>query len=228
MVLAVAARRARSGTEREGRVVEIVGPPGAGKTTLLQALRRSRPDIHVPHRRRARYVAWFIATGLASTPIPLARPAASRLGWRERMIMVHLGALHHLVPRPATRHSVTLFDQGPVFMLTRLHGCAIHELASVRVQRWWAMQLARWASTVDTVIRLDAPDTVLMERIRTRAKWHVTKGQSESDAREFLRAVRKTSDVILSRLSGGGVRVAEFDTSQLDVPALAERLREHV
>jgi predicted ATPase len=228
MVLAVAARSARSGTEREGRVVEIVGPPGAGKTTLLEALRRSRPDIHVPHRRRARYVAWFIATGLVSTPIPVARPAAARLGWRERMIMVHLGALHHLVQASTTRHSVTLFDQGPVFMLTRLHGCAIHELTSTRIQRWWAMHLGRWASTVDTVIRLDAPDTVLMERIRARAKWHVIKSQPEADAREFLRAFRRTSDVILSRLSGGGVRVATFDTSQLDVPALAQRLQEYV
>jgi predicted ATPase len=228
MVLAVAAGSARSAAAREGRVVEIVGPPGAGKTTVLEALRRSRSDIHVPHRRRARYVAWFIATGLVSTPIPVARPAAARLGWRERMIMVHLGALHHLVQASTTRHSVTLFDQGPVFMLTRLHGCAIHELTSTRIQRWWAMHLGRWASTVDTVIRLDAPDTVLMERIRARAKWHVIKSQPEADAREFLRAFRRTSDVILSRLSGGGVRVATFDTSQLDVPALAQRLQEYV
>jgi hypothetical protein len=204
---------------RTDRVVEIVGPPGAGKTTLRDALRLTSPDVHVPDLRRPGYLAWFAATALTSTPLPLAPAHPCRLRWRERMIMIHLGALTHVAP--PSRAVVTVYDQGPVFMLTRLHACGFDHITAGNVRRWWDATLGRWASILDTVIYLDAPESVLVQRIRTRAKWHLTKDRSESEAYEFLRTFRRTSRLILSRL---GVRVLEFDTSQHPVTAIVPGL----
>jgi hypothetical protein len=219
---------ARSAAERPGRgapVVEIAGPAGAGKTTLLEALSRAHPHIRAVVRLwTARYLASFAVTAMASTPLPVRQYGRYRWGWREMMIMIHLGTLHHLVPRSADAR-VTVFDQGPVFMLTRLYGAGVERMGDERVRRWWKEMIAQWASTVDTVVRLDAPDTVLMPRIRGRDKWHVTKAMSEQEAYEFLGRSRSACDAILARL--GCVhrpRLIEFDTSTLSIGEIADIL----
>jgi len=211
--------------ERSAQVVEIAGPAGAGKTTLFEALSRASPNIRaVASLRTMSYLASFAATALASTPLHLRRYARHSLGWRERMIMIHAGALHHMVPR-TSQARLTLFDQGPVFMLTRLYGSGVERIEDERVRRWWAAMITRWASTVDKVIRLDAPDAVLVQRIRVREKWHVTKEKSEQDTYEFLRSFRRACDATLSRLGClTGPRLVEFDTSTLSVNEIAEQL----
>lgn len=226
MGVTLADRRAGGRPEQGARVVEIAGPAGAGKTTLLEALGRASPNIRIVARLRTLgYLPWFTASALGSTPLPVRRSGTYRPGWREMMIMVHLGALHHLMERSSERRIVTVFDQGPVFMLTRLYGSGVEGTEDARVRRWWSATIARWASAVDRVIRLDAPDTVLVQRIRKREKWHVTKAQSERDAYEFLRRFRRSSDVILSRLGCvNSPRLVEIDTSQLGVNEIVETL----
>lgn len=138
---------------------------------------------------------------------------------------MHLGALHHMVPRRAEGTIVTVFDQGPVFMLTRLYASGVEAIEDERVRRWWDAMIQRWAATVDKVIWLDAPDTELVQRIRTREKWHLTKEQSEQDAYEFLRRFRSTAEVILLRLGCvTGPRLVEFDTSRLGVNEIVDTL----
>lgn len=218
----------RGGRSPEGgvRVVEIAGPAGAGKTALLEALSQASPNIRpVARLRRMAYLGWLAATALGSTPLQVRRAGVCGLGRREMMMMMHLGALHHMVPRRSGGRIVTVFDQGPVFMLSRLYGSGVEDIEDERVQRWWRVMVRRWACVVDKVIWLDGPDTVLVQRIRTREKWHLTKEQSEQDAYEFLRRFRRTAEVILSRLGCvNGPRLVEFDTSRLGVNEIVDTL----
>jgi hypothetical protein len=229
MGITLAAGRAGEQPRRR-RVVEIAGPAGAGKSTLLDALGHLSPSLRVVRRLWSPgYLARFTVCALGGTPLRVRRLGPAGLSWREMMIVAHLGALPHLVPRGGGGPRVTVFDQGPVFMLTRLYGAGVEEIADRRVRRWWAATLARWTAAVDAVIRLDAPDPVLVERIRSRAKWHVTKGQSELEAADFLRRSRRASEAIGSRLGlVPGPRLLEFDTSRLGVSEIAAALADEL
>ena len=234
-------------------IVELVGPAGAGKSTLTQALnwRSSRvlPIVH-PCYRNIGQAPFFARNSLLALPTlaalaaqhhPLmvgtwkrsganAIPAFRDGDWlsrREIAWMVILTGWHTVLRRQGSvGKDVVVLDQGPVYLLTELHAFGSRVLASRPAKEWWARMYEQWADTLDLVIRLDADDEVLAQRIRARVQCHIVKDESDEKISEFLGQFRTAYDTVISRLlaSSRRLRILRLDTGEESLDETANRI----
>jgi shikimate kinase len=192
--------------------VELVGPPGAGKSSVFLALLARAENVRVPPVLLTREYAPLLATNVPAILATLIRRGATRRITRERLrSMAYLRALPGLVERrPPGEGSVLVFDQGPLYLLSEA------QLIDHRLARWRQETLDRWASLLDAVVWLDAPDAVLVGRIDGRSKWHRLKGQPAETAIDVLAEARAVYEGMISRLDArdDGPTILRFDTSR--------------
>lgn len=209
-------------------VVEIIGPAGAGKTTLLQALgqrhRKIQPGIRIS---KIRQVPFFINNTFALLPAFLHQYPHSR--WfdrRETRSMIYLKAWLHALRNQTSHHdTVTILDHGPIYLLARLREFGPEFTASQHFQEWWTNLLEQWTDTLDIVIWLDAPDTVLLERIRARDRWHAVKDKGEPEAYEFLTGYRRALEQIIAEsVTEHQVTLLRFDTYRESVEQIVDKV----
>lgn len=104
-----------------------------------------------------------------------------------------------------------VFDQGPLFLLKQLSADAGPHDAIERRRRRLA---SVWGRTLDLALVLDAPDDVLLERIRCRDKGHQLRDEPDGPARVALASERRHIERLLGELGGeGAVRIQRVDTS---------------
>lgn len=212
-------------------VVELAGPAGAGKTTLLQALCQRSHKILIseqPQLRKIGQIPFFLGNAIVLLPTLFRLWQTS--GWlakSEITRVVRLRGWHRLWERQVPNGgTVVVLDQGPVYTLATLHGFGPESLRSRSLDRWWNSTLEQWASILDIVVWLDAPDMVLVERINARSKAHLVKGETEQDASAFLARYRTAYEQVLSMLStdATGPRVLRFDTAQASLDEIVNRV----
>lgn len=223
-----ATARARSApAPHRPRVVEVVGPAGCGKTTLARSLCR-RPEIglgvelprldHVPH---------VLHHTLLLLPAYLReRGEGGWLTWKEMRSMTYCRAWPRRLATPGGSRAVTVLDHGPLFRLARLRAFGPPITHGSAFERWWERSIALWGDLLDAVVVLDAPDDVLIERIRTRQERHRMKGQSSERTEHFLKRYRDTYREILAKLVGP--RVLRVDTHQEGPDEIAARACEEL
>jgi len=88
---------------------------------------------------------------------------------------------------------------------------------SASYQRWARRTLVAWAALLDVVVLLDAPDSVLVHRIRSRAKPHGIKHESDQEIAAFAERFRAAFASVISAVTDIN------GTKQLTVPAELER-----
>ena len=135
--------------------------------------------------------------------------------------MTYCRAWPRRLARPDTPRLVTVLDHGPVFRLARLRAFGPPVTREAAFCRWWERSIALWGGLLDAVIVLDAPDDVLVERIRTREERHRMKEQSSERTVRFLKRYRDTYREILEKLEGP--RVLRVDTSRESPEEIAAR-----
>lgn len=202
--------------------VEIIGPAAAGKSSLLQALReRGLPYVLGMRPPKSRH-AWSAIT-LLPTFVALHREARGTL-WKEMKRIAYLRTLGHAVERHGRSRSVVL-DQGPVYMLARL---GVHGGAKVRThafRRWWRVAVAEWAMRLDLLIWLDAPNEILIARMRHRLKNHRLRDAPDELVERFLNLYRATyGDLVDALMAKGAVRLLRFRTDREPLSRLADRV----
>ncbi len=120
---------------------------------------------------------------------------------------------------------MVVFDQGPLYSLAKLRGAVAHRPMSERFGAWLEETLRLWGTTLDLVISLDAPDDVLLQRIRTRSKRHVFGDLPEMDARAAIANDRVLIDgVIADAVHGGGLQVIRFDTDRQPIEEVVTQI----
>jgi adenylate kinase family enzyme len=206
---------------RRPRLVELVGPPAAGKSTIFDALlargeevERS-PRLRETDSLRARDVAAVVATLLRH------RALGPRVTVEQIRMMVYLRALPRILQDGGSRGPrVIVFDQGPVFSLTR------PSLRDERLAQWSARTFAAWGALLDVVVWLDAPDAVMIERINARDKWHRLKGARGDTAAEDLLTSRAVYEDALAKLAPPprGPTIVRFDTSRCSVDDVVDEV----
>ena len=71
----------------------------------------------------------------------------------------------------------------------------------------------QWAQTLDLVIWLDAPEEILIERIRSRDKWHPVKESPAQEMRDYLLRYQSAYEHVISQLSAiRELKVLRFNT----------------
>ncbi|MEN8184119.1 MAG: AAA family ATPase [Myxococcota bacterium] len=195
-------------------VVELIGPAGSGKTTLARALCR-RPDVTVGiELPRSDHVPHVIHHSLLLLPVFVGVGGdGGWLSWKEMRSMTYLRAWPRQLTRSGTKQAVTVLDHGPVFRLARLRAFGPRITRSASFERWWEASLGIWSGLLHAVIALDAPNEVLVDRIRSREEAHRIKAESRSEAETFLRRYRAAYHEILEKLEGGP-QLLRVDTSK--------------
>jgi thymidylate kinase len=204
---------------------ELVGPAGAGKSTVLAALREKGVIGGVRVRD---WIRWpqLVARAAALQPLfwDLAWRAPGYL-WESASHLLRLKAMYPAVQKLATTGAPVALDEGPVFLLARL---AVYLNAGERsraLDLFCQNATEFWTDKLDAVIWLDAPDPVLVRRIRERQKSHRLKQEPEEAMVEFLQSYRLAYEQVLSKLlATGEVRRMAFDTSEIGPRSIAARV----
>ncbi|HTI05312.1 MAG TPA: hypothetical protein VL549_08350 [Gemmatimonadales bacterium] len=194
---------------QRGVVVELVGPAGAGKTTLAQGVSAVDPTVRsgltlwgLPRPKLLEAVIPLIPTFLTAAVRP-----SRRLQWEEMAQMIRLGALRRIVDDEARKHRVIILDEGPVFALSWIDFYFARN--GDRAPAWRRRAISDWASLLDVVVFIDASDSTLAQRIRTREKDHLVKNSSDEEIYGFAAGFRKAFDRVIAEISRAGHLVVD-------------------
>ena len=201
-------------------IVELVGPPGVGKSTIVESLlsrdRRFEPRPIPAQRSYLGRLGWNVLVVLG---MALRHRMMSRLHGQTVRSLAYLRALPQmLAKRPGDR--VVVFDQGPIFLLTR------PETFDERVSAWRAGALETWNALLDVVVLLDAPDEILIDRVNARSKEHRIKDAAADAAGEFLAQSRAVYYDAMDAFEGEvrGPTILRLDTSRLSAAEAADEI----
>jgi hypothetical protein len=212
--------------------LEIIGPPGSGKSALMEALQAAEPDI-VPvsiYWRKPENVSAGVRSALSIAAILFERGPHRVLSVQQVVWMIRLeAALPILHRKNVTPPAIVAFDQGPLYTMVRLEDVASGAPEGSRLRLWWERKLNEWAKVLDLLVFLDAPNEVLIDRIRKRSKAHVAKDQPEQNAAELIgnerAAYMRLADSLRQR---GEMSVLRLDTSSKVVDDLSHATLEAI
>ncbi|SRR6266508_519638 len=184
-------------------VVEVAGPAGTGKTTLIEAVAVRDPLMEIGiHLSRIEMFRSHGANIVRFLPTFARRAGFSWFTDEEARAMAYIDGWHRSLGRMPRRGTLML-DHGPVFRLAFLAQFGSSITKTPEFERWWTASLAKWASALDVVVQLDAPDDVLIHRIRARERKHPVKQGSYAEARRFLARYRGGFDRVVADWSTG-------------------------
>ncbi len=235
---------------RDGTSVELIGPAGCGKTTLLEALRRLpvalRPGVAAcdlscaPAALRAALrlppgdVARALVPGRASGAWWGPRDTLRSMTYLESWLDGHGGGSDRAATgeqrqRAPDGRQVVVYDHGPFFRIATL--AAEGPSSRPRFRRWWEAMREAWSDRLSLAVWLDAPDRVLIERIRRRERAHPCKAMDDAAAAAWLQGYREALSEALAPLAARRPQdLLRFDTAALGpdevAAALLPRLRE--
>ena len=218
---------------KQALIIELAGPAGVGKSTITKALSKSNGNIQigtVPNIRNVRDLSFFLWNTISLMPVffNIYRNKKQASFTRRQLVnMAVLAGWHRRLRALDSQDGrVIILDQGPVHILSDLLRFGPQNLPSV-TPRWWNNTCQVWAHTLNIVICLDAPDPVLMNRIRSRAKNHGCKNETDDKAIKFLRMCRATQEETLSSMhnnNSNGPEVVCLDTSQTSIDEATNKI----
>jgi hypothetical protein len=207
------------------RVVELVGPAGVGKSTLSRALVQRTAAL--PGSIWGQPALSLLGNGVRSGSDLLRfwRSSGSVL-WDESRHIVRLQTLYLSLTRQTHgTERITVFDEGPVFALTWLRGFGHDSMRQQASDAWWRATLQEWSGVVDAVVVLDASDSLLAGRIRSRPEWHEIKHEPDWYIAEWIGRFRSALEWVLTGLAAhGGPAVIRIPVERDAPEELAERV----
>jgi len=140
--------------------------------------------------------------------------------------MVYLKAgLYVLGQQRPNKAMVIILDHGPIYRLAFLRELGPEITASQIYKRWWVNLLNQWTATIDIIIWLNAPNAILLERIRARDQRHTIKEKCVREAHEFLTHYRTFLEQTISEsVTDRRITLLNFDTNQESVEHIVDKI----
>lgn len=210
---------------RTNGVIEIAGPAGSGKSTLFDALSVRRP-IHIGVRPFDRACVPLALRLLRHLPAGYmwGELRRGRIPREPLQSMVYLESWLRQLSGPEYLDSApVLYDHGPFFRLATIQEFGPPAGAGLRV--WWNSMREAWSGTMTLVVWLDAPDPVLLARIRERNRGHPCETMNDDEALAWLARYRTAFESALEvfrRLRPDDM--VRFDTSSMSPDDIAASL----
>jgi deoxyadenosine/deoxycytidine kinase len=212
---------------RQRLVAEIVGPAAVGKSTLSTLLSQRDRTL------RAGLSVWHMPRRMVLLNLRFALPVlldfyrvVGWLSWEEFKQISRLIIFHRLVKQKWVKdYRTVILDEGAVFALAKLSAFGREDIKSRFTDKWSHLLLEQWARTLNTIIWLDAPDSILTHRIRARSKAHQVKEKTDLEISEFLATYRHSYHKIISDLTTYcDLKVIKFNTAELAQERLVEEV----
>ncbi len=215
---------------------EIIGPSGAGKSTLSNLLNSMNSPI------TAGITIWGLPRWILAKSSFLSFPAFVRMVIEDGTFNIENGKQiirlrafydyfrfsvlrnkNHINGGSTEIKNSVFLDEGVVFALSKISTDRQNYQRSIK--QWEKNVLDRWAQMLDTIIWLDAPNPLLIERIRSRSKNHRMKYKSDEEISDFLTRYREAYQRTVSRLQArGDLRILKFDTQERSPESIANEL----
>jgi hypothetical protein len=145
---------------------------------------------------------------------------------REMAWMVVLNGWHHRLRRQVSKDSsLIVLDQGPIAILAELYVLHQNILQSQAVKKWWERILTIWAHSLDLIIWLDTSDTVVIERVRHRSRWHLIKDQTDIEALDLNSRFRGINSKLISNMLAeiNGPSIIKLDTGKESLDQITKK-----
>jgi hypothetical protein len=146
--------------------------------------------------------------------------------WDETRHMVRLRTLERILRQPTPdSDGALIFDEGPVFAMAWLRGFGHETFRRQPSAKWWETTLRQWASVIDAVVVLDAPDDLLAARIRAREREHEVKEFPDHEIARWMARFRQALDWVLAEMAqSGGPLVVRLSSQEETAELIAENL----
>jgi AAA domain len=206
-------------------VVELAGPAGSGKSTVWMLL-SARPGIgHASCWNLPRPL--LVVSALRTLPVMAAVVRRSRaFPWEHLKQLIRLDALARYLRRlRSADDDVILMDEGAVLAMSWLRVLGPECFRDGQMDDWWRSTFDAWAPVLDGVVVLDAPDRMLVQRMRARAKRHPYQHRPEAEINAFSAAYREAIDWVIASLTArADTRVIALETNGAGPVHVAERV----
>ena len=207
------------------RIIELVGPAGAGKSAVADEL-AGMPGVLCTSMWRVPLaeLAWATVCTIPSATM-LVKRARAPLS-RELRHIARLRALLNFLDRDAlSAYRCVILDEGAIYTLAWLQVIGHHVFSDQRTQSWRHYIAALWAAQLDEVVRLDAPDTVLAQRLRSRSKEHVLAHAPDRAVTAFSMRYRSAIAATLGMVQRHGrFAVRDFRTDRWSPAEIANQI----
>ncbi len=209
-------------------IIEMVGVAGTGKSTLRKAMMQKNKRIKFFYSPgNISYLPFLIKLAIFWLPLYLAKYRHSR--WFTVQEIRNMGYLDTWISRIRHRNlfkdKIFIIEPGSVYWLATLQGCGSEITKHPRFQRWWKNALLHWASSLDAIIWLEAPEEVCYQRVHTRDQWHQFLRYSTENAMEELRCYQKYYEILIPEMtSKHPIKVFHFRTDQISTDQMVEQI----
>lgn len=207
------------------RIIELIGPAGVGKSAVAEELGRM-PDVLCTSiwRVPVSELAWATACTIPWAA-RLMRHAGATLS-RELRHVARLRALLNFLDRDElSAYRYVVLDEGPIYALAWLRVVGHSVFQDGRTDSWRHYISGLWAATLDEVVRLDAPEVVLAQRLRSRAKHHVMSQASDRSITAFNMRYRTAFNAAIGTVQQyGRLPLRDFRTDRSSPAEIAEQI----
>ena len=207
------------------RIIELIGPAGAGKSEVAAHLARL-PGVLCTSVWRLPFteLAWATLCTVPSATM-LMRRARAPLS-RELRHIARLRALLNFLDRDElSAYRCVVLDEGAIYTLAWLRVIGHPVFHDARTNSWHHHIAGLWGATLDEVVRLDAPEVVLAQRLRTRAKPHAMSLASDRSITAFNMRYRTAFNTAIGMVQEHGrLALRDFRTDHSSPAEIAEQI----